>query len=52
VEAGVFDGHARGGGQADDQLLVDVREHPGRGLVGEVQVAEHVVAHEDRHAQE
>ena len=35
-----------------DQLLVDVGEHLGRRLVGQVEVAEHLVAHPDRHAEE
>jgi hypothetical protein len=52
VQAGVLDGHTGGGGQANDGLLVDVGEHLGRGLVGEVEVAEHLVAQADRHTQE
>jgi hypothetical protein len=38
--------------RADDQLLVDIGQHRGRGLVGEVEVAEHGVAQTDRHAEE
>jgi hypothetical protein len=52
VEAGVLDGHAGGGGERDDEFLVDVAEHLGRPLVGQVQVPEHLVADQDGHAQE
>jgi hypothetical protein len=39
-------------GQTDDQLIVDVGEHLDRGLVGEVEAADHLVTNQDRHAQE
>ena len=37
---------------ADDELLVDVGEHVAAGLLGEVEVAEHLVADQDRHPEE
>ena len=40
------------GREADHELLVDVGEHLGGRLVGQVEVAEDLVAHPDRHAQE
>ena len=52
VEPGVLDGDPGRGREADHELLVDVGEHLGGGLVGQIQVAEHLVAHPDRHAQE
>ena len=52
VETGVLDGDPGRGREADHELLVDVGEHLGGRLVGQVQVAEHLVAHPDRHAQE
>ena len=52
VEPGVLDRDAGGGGEADHELLVDVGEHLGGRLVGQVQVAEDLAAHPDRHAQE
>jgi hypothetical protein len=52
VQPGVLDRHAGRGGQPEDQLLVDVRENLARGLVGQVQVAEHLVPHPHGHAEE
>ena len=52
VEARVLDGDPGRGRQADDELLVDVGEHLGGRLVGQIQVPEHFVAHADRYAQE
>ena len=52
VEPGVLDRDAGSRGQADDQLLVDVAEHVGRPLVGEVEVAEELVTYPDRHPEE
>jgi hypothetical protein len=52
VEPGVLDGHAGRSGQGDDQFFVDVAEHLGRLLVGEVEVPEHLVPHQDGDAQE
>ena len=52
VEASVLDGNTGGDRQRDHQLLVDVGEHLADLLVGEVEVAEHRVAHADRHPQE
>ena len=52
VQPGILDRHPRRGRQADHELLVDVGEHLGRGLVGQVEVAEHLVANPDRHAEE
>ena len=52
VQPGVLDRHAGGSGEADDELLVHIGEHLGGGLVGEIEVAEHVVPHAYRHAEE
>ena len=51
-QPGVLDGDAGRPCQADDELLVDVGEDFRRSLVGEVQVAEHLVAHADRDPEE
>nr|WP_284255401.1 hypothetical protein [Pseudolysinimonas kribbensis] len=50
-QARVLDGDAGGGGENADEFLVLRREASG-GWVGKVQVAEHVVADADRHAEE
>ena len=52
VQTGVLDGDAGGAGQGDHELLVDVAEHLGRCLVGQVQVAEDLVADPHGHAEE
>ncbi|MDQ0850273.1 hypothetical protein QFZ65_002211 [Arthrobacter sp. B3I9] len=52
VEAGVFNGHARGCGKRDGQPLVFGGEVAAVLLLGEVEVAEHHVADPDRNAQE
>ena len=52
VEAGVLDGHRRRPGQRHRQLLVNVAEGLGTLLVGQVQVPEDLLAHDDRHAEE
>ncbi len=41
----VVDRHPGGDSQADDELLVHVGEHLVARLVGEIEVAEHLVAH-------
>jgi hypothetical protein len=48
----VLDGDRGCGGQADRELLIDVRERVCRGLVRQVEVSEHVAAHPDRNPQE
>ena len=48
VQPGVVDGHRRGAGQPDDEFLVELTEVGGVDLVGQVQVAEHLVADLDR----
>jgi two-component system response regulator DevR len=52
VESGVLNGDPGRGREADHEFLVDVGEHLGGRLVGQIQVAEHLVAHADGHAQE
>ena len=52
VEAGVVDGHAGGHRQRHHRLLVVGGELGGGALLGEVEVAEDVVADTDRHAEE
>ena len=52
VEPGVLDGYSGGASEGHDQLLIDVGEHLGGRLLGQVQVAEHLVAEADRHAEE
>ncbi len=44
VQAGVLDRQPGRRGERDDELLVDVGEHLAVGLVGQVQVPEHLVA--------
>ena len=48
----VLDRDAGRRGETEHELLVDVGEHLARSLVGEVQVAEHLVAHADGNAEE
>ncbi|OUD89275.1 hypothetical protein CMMCAS05_14045 [Clavibacter michiganensis subsp. michiganensis] len=50
-QAGVVDGDARGGGERHQQLLVLGAERA-RGVLGEVEVPVHLVAHADRDAEE
>ena len=52
VETGVLDGDPGCGRESDHELFVDVGERLRGRLVGEVQVAEHLVAHPHGHAQE
>ena len=52
VQPGVLDRQSGRRGERHDELLVDVGEHVAVGLVGEVEVAEHLVAQQDRHAEE
>ena len=52
VEAGVLDRDARRDRERTDELLVDLGELVRALLLGQVEVAEHLVAHADRDAQE
>ena len=52
VEASVLDRDSRGDGERADQLFVDFGELLGALLLGEVEVAEDLVAHAHRHAEE
>ena len=52
VQPGVVDGHRRGAGQPDGEFLVELTELGGVDLVGQVQVAEHLVADLDRDTEE
>ena len=52
VEPGVVDGHARGRGERHHERLVVLVEGAAAAFLGEVQVAEHLVADLDRRAQE
>ena len=52
VEAGVLDRDTGGRGQTHGQLLVDLGELAAPDLLGEVEVAEHLVAHPDGDAEE
>ena len=51
VQASVLDRDPGRGGQSEHQLLVDVGEHLGRGLVGQVEVPENLAVHGDRDAE-
>ena len=52
MQAGVLDGDAGCRRQSIRELLVDIGEHVATGLVAQVQVAEDLAAHGDRHAEE
>ena len=52
VEAGVLDGDGRGPGERDGQTLVLLAELGRALLLGQVEVAEHLVPDPDGHAQE